>query len=51
MARKKNKKNAKRGRPSNGPSVSVTFLLPKDLYERVERLRKRVVTELTRRRR
>lgn len=53
MAKKKPKKAQKSqkrpvGRPSKGPAVSVTFLLPKELHDRVERLRKRASRELTR---
>lgn len=45
MAKKKTKK---RGRPSKGPAVSVTFLLPKALNDRLARLQKRAARELTR---
>ena len=46
MARKKTKKRV--GRPSKGPAVSVTFLLPKALNDRLKRLCKRAARELTR---
>lgn len=41
MAKKKPKKG-KRGRPSKGPTVSVTMSMSKTLVERVNRLRVKV---------
>lgn len=43
MAKKKTKKG-KRGRPSKGPTVSVTLSMSKSLVERVNKLRTRVKT-------
>lgn len=49
MAKKKKAAEKRgRGRPSKGPSVSVTFRLPKDVSDQLDELRRRAVAEVSR---
>ena len=44
MAKKKPAKKRGRGRPSKGPTVSVTLSMSKDLVHQVDQLQRRVRT-------